>query len=128
MEKVIKDGRVGVLISPGYGAGFSTWGYPTEAIFDPTLIEMVEKKYNMEYQPNEKGGITQIREVWDSPEYKQLTDDMVKYCDTKWEDGYSGGVSDLVVVWVDEGTEFIVEEYDGSESLLFRNGVDWITA
>ena len=26
MEKYIKDGKVGVLVSPGYGAGWSTWG------------------------------------------------------------------------------------------------------
>lgn len=125
MEKVIKNGKVGVLVSPGYGAGFSTWGYPEEAIFDPTLIEMVEKKYNMEYQPNEKGGITQIRKVWDSPEYKQLTDDMIKYCETKWE-AYSGGVQDLEVVWVSEGSEFIIEEYDGSESLMLKENYNWL--
>ena len=28
---------------------------------------------------------------------------------------YTGGVEDLVVVWVDEGEEFIINEYDGSE-------------
>ena len=44
MEKVIKDGKVGVLVSPGFGAGFYTWGYPEEAIFDPTLIELVENE------------------------------------------------------------------------------------
>ena len=44
MEKVIREGKVGVLVSPGWGGGFSTWGYPTEAIFDPTLIELVENE------------------------------------------------------------------------------------
>ena len=101
MEKVIKDGKVGVLVSPGYGSGFSTWGYPTEAIFDPTLIELVE---------NEK---------WQ---------EAIDYCESKWEDGYSGGVQDLRVAWIDEGTKFIIEEYDGAESFLFKEDIDWITA
>ena len=101
MEKVIKDGKVGVLVSPGFGAGFSTWGYPTEAIFDPTLIELVE---------NEK-----VQEA-------------VDYCEAKWEDDYSGGVQDLRVFWVPEGTKFQITEYDGSESLDIRDSVDWNVA
>ena len=101
MEKVIKEGKVGVLISPSFGAGFYTWGYPTKAIFDPTLIELVE---------NEK---------WQ---------EAIDYCESKWEDVYSGGVQDLRVAWIEEGTRFIVEEYDGAESLRFEEDIDWITA
>ena len=101
MEKVIKDGKVGVLVSPGFGAGFYTWGYPEEAIFDPTLIELVE---------NEK---------WQ---------EAIDYCESNWEDGYSGGVQDLIVAWIDEGTKFIIEEYDGHESIKFFDEVNWITA
>jgi len=127
MEKVIKDGKVGVLISPGWGGGFSTWGYPTEAIFDPTLIEMVEERYNMEFVPNEKGGLTQLK-VWKEPKYIELTQRMVDYCEEKWPEEYSGGVSDLVVVWVSEGTKFRIAEYDGSESIEFLEEINWITA
>ena len=101
MEKVIKDGKVGVLVSPGFGAGFYTWGYPTEAIFDPTLIELVENK------------------KWD---------EAIDYCESKWPNGYSGGIFDLEVKWIDEGTEFTIEEYDGSESIMFKEEVNWITA
>jgi len=101
MEKVIKDGKVGVLVSPGFGAGFSSWGYPDEAIFDPNLIDLVENG--------------KIQEA-------------VDYCETKWEDGYSGGVQDLVVVWVTEGTKFQIVEYDGSESIEFLEDINWITA
>jgi len=101
MEKVIREGKVGVLISTGFGAGFSTWGYPEEAIFNPTLIELVE---------NEK---------WQ---------EAIDYCESTWEDGYSGGVQDLVVVWVPEGTKFQITEYDGSESIEFLDDINWITA
>jgi len=101
MNKVIRDGKVGVLISPGYGSGFSTWGYPTEAIFNPTLIELVE---------NEK--------------FQEAID----YCEKTWPEEYSGGVSDLVVAWVPEGTKFRIDEYDGSEFIEFLEDVNWITA
>ena len=101
MEKVIKDGKVGVLVSPGFGAGFLTWGAPIEAIFNPTLIELVENK---------------------------KFDEAVDFVENTWEDVYTGGVQDLVVVWIDEGREFIIEEYDGAESLMFSDKVDWIKA
>lgn len=101
MEKVIKDGKVGVLVSPGFGAGFSTWGYPMEAIFDPTLIELVEN---------------------------QKIQEAVDYCESTWKGEYSGGVQDLVVFWVPEGTKFQIVEYDGSESIEFLEDVNWITA
>ena len=127
MEKVIRDGGVGVLVSPGFGSGFSTWGYPVEAIFDPTLIEMVEERYNMEFVPNEKGGMTQLR-IGDDPKYIELTQRMVDYCEKTWPEEYSGGVSDLVVVWVPKGIKFQITEYDGSESIEFLEDINWITA
>jgi hypothetical protein len=30
---------------------------------------------------------------------------------------YSGGVQDLKVAWIPEGTKFQITEYDGSESI-----------
>jgi len=101
MEKVIKDGKVGVLISPGFGAGFYTWGAPEEAIFNPTLIELVEQ---------------------------QKVQEAIDFVESTWEDVYSGGVQDLRVAWIDEGTRFIIEEYDGAESFLFKEDIDWVTA
>jgi len=101
MEKVIKDGKVGVLVSPGFGAGFSTWGAPIEAIFNPTLIELVQQE--------------KVQEA-------------IGFVEKTWEDVYTGGVQDLVVVWVPEGKEFIIEEYDGSESLMLKEDYNWIKA
>ena len=101
MNKVIKDGKVGVLVSPGFGAGFLTWGAPIEAIFNPTLIELVQQE--------------KVQEAID-------------FVEKTWEDVYTGGVQDLVVVWVPEGAEFIIEEYDGSESLMLKTDYDWIKA
>ena len=101
MEKVIKDGKVGVLVSPGFGAGFLTWGAPIEAIFNPTLIELIE---------NEK---------WQ---------EAIDFVESTWEDVYTGGVQDLKVEWIPEGTKFKIAEYDGSETIWFLEEINWITA
>jgi hypothetical protein len=101
MEKVIRNGLVGVLVSPGFGAGFYTWGAPLEAIFNPTLIDLIE---------NEK-----IQEAID-------------FVEKTWEDLYTGGVRNMRVVWIEEGTEFTIEEYDGSEKIVFKETIEWITA
>lgn len=101
MNKVIKDGKVAVLISYGFGSGFHSYGAPDEAIFDPKLVELVES------------------ENFDGAE---------EYVMNTYPDVYTGGVGDLVVVWVDEGEEFIIEEYDGNESIQFKNETQWITA
>ena len=101
MKKIIRDGKVGVLVSPGFGAGFSTWGAPIEAIFNPTLIELVEQ---------------------------QKVQESIDFVEKTWEGVYSGGVQDLRVAWIEEGTRFIIEEYDGAESLLFEEHIDWVQA
>lgn len=101
MEKVIRDGNVGVLVTPGFGAGFFTWGAPIEAIFNPTLIGLIEN---------------------------QKLQEAIEFVAETWEDVYTGGVQDLVVVWIPEGSKFHIMEYDGSESLVLIDDIDWITA
>lgn len=71
MNKVIKDGKVAVLISYGYGAGFHSWGAPLEAIFDPKLVELVES---------------------------EDFDGANEYVRNTYPGVYTGGVGDLVVV------------------------------
>ena len=101
MNKVIRDGKVAVLISYGFGSGFYTWGAPIEAIFDPKLVELIES------------------EDFDGAE---------EYVMNTYPGVYTSGVGDLEVVWVDEGEEFIINEYDGSESIQLKSKTQWITA
>ena len=55
-------------------------------------------------------------------------DEVVSFVEETWGDVYTGGVTDLRVAWIEEGTEFTIEEYDGSESIVFKETIDWITA
>lgn len=94
MNKVIRNGKVAVLVSPGYGAGWYSWNQDyKELLFHPKLVELVE-------QGNQK----EIDEEW------------VKN-NLGLEDVYCGGAKNLQIVWLKEGTAFIIEEYDGSESV-----------
>jgi len=101
MEKVIKDGKVAVLVSHGWGAGFHTWGAPVEAIFDPTLVDLIEKQ--------------QIEEA-------------TTYAQKAYPDAFLGGITDLCIEWIPEGAKFIINEYDGSESIQLLDETDWLTA
>ena len=101
MNKVIRDGKVAVLISYGWGSGFYTWGAPLEAIFDPKLVELVKL---------------------------EDFDGAVKYVETTYPGVTTLGIIDLQIAWINEGEEFIINEYDGSESIQFKNKTQWITA
>ena len=99
MNKLVRDGRVAVLVSPGYGAGWSTWNAEHEEIlFDPAIVEFVEHNR------------------WEELEV---------YVKLKYPDIYDGGMRDLEIQWLPEGTEFIINEYDGNESLEVKSDVVW---
>jgi hypothetical protein len=100
MKKVVRDGKVAVLISDGWGAGFHTWGAPVEAIFDPTLVDLIER---------------------------QQYEDAIKYVESTYPYDVTA-VEDLVVQWIPEGAKFIIMEYDGNESIAMLDEVKWITA
>ena len=105
MDRVIVDGHVAVLYSPGYGAGWSTWNqeYSTEElIFDPGLVDLVLAGKEQE--------------------------EIVVYVTLKWPDACLLGLSDLDVKWVPVGTKFQIGEYDGHESVDVFDEEDWFIA
>ena len=93
MEKVIRDGKVAVLVSHGFGAGWYSWNSEhQELLFHPKLVEMVEQKRN-----------------------KEIDDEWVK--ENLGIDIYAGGADGISIHWLPIGTAFEIDEYDGSESL-----------
>jgi hypothetical protein len=102
MEKVIKDGYVAVVYSPGFGAGWYTWNqeYPA-LIFDPTIVKYVEE-----------GDLDNLR----------------AYVGIKFPEVYVSNFNDLTVKWLPEGTEFRINEYDGNESVVLKQDEQWFIA
>ena len=103
VQKLIRDGKVAVLISGGFGAGWFTWNseYP-EMLFDPEIAKMLEDK-----EP--KSAIEKVAAK-------------------KYPKAFLGGLRDLDIQWIPVGTLFKVDEYDGSESIESRDSTDWMVA
>jgi hypothetical protein len=104
MEKVVRDGKVAIIYSPSYGAGWYTWNktYP-DMLFDPTVVHYIlEEKF----------------------------DEIKVYATLKWPDAYIGisTVGDLRVKWVDQGVLFKINEYDGNESIELKDSDQWMVA
>ena len=105
MDRVIREGQVAVLVSPGFGAGWYTWHDLEDLLYDPAVINMVETE--------------------------QHADDIVQYCnDTYGTEHYYGGADSLTVAWVPAGTRFYINEYDGAETVVTEESMAqiWITA
>ena len=104
MNKVIRDGQVAVIYSPGYGAGWSTWAQEDDLsqLFDPQLVHLIEQA---------------------------VQDEILAYCSLRWPDQYQGGARDLAVAWVPLGDHFRIHEYDGSERVEIQSQIrNWIQA
>jgi hypothetical protein len=90
-EKYIRDGKVAVLYSPGYGAGWYTWNDDQEGmIFDRELVAAVLAE-----------------------DYAALKEIAAR----KYPEAYLGGGDKLEIEWLEPGTVFVIDEYDGSESI-----------
>jgi len=106
VEKVIRDGRVAVLISPGFGAGWSTWCDDSQreaALFDRRFVEAAE------------AGIQDVEPI----AKEVFGEDAYFYC---------GGWRDIKIEWLPIGASFRVNEYDGSESLIDLGSCDHFVA
>jgi hypothetical protein len=103
MDKVIRDGKVAVLYSPGYGAGWYSWHGEEKLLYDPVIVGMIEsKKHHTEIEA---------------------------YCESIYGDQhYFSGAEDLRIEWIDIGREFRIDEYDGSEYIEYKDDLEWHVA
>jgi hypothetical protein len=108
VNKVIRDGKVAVVVSPGFGAGWSTWAFRGEEdyrdfmLFDPTLVDMVERGESAET--------------------------IETYVTSMHPGTYCGASDDLTIQWLPVGTAFRIHEYDGAESVEIRDDMNWTIA
>jgi len=106
MEKLVVDGKVAVLVSFGYGAGWSTWGGEDseKKLFDPVLAQMILDNNH------------------------EITANIVRYVEETYPDSYNGGLPDVEVVFLNQGTRFFIDEYDGAESIETEDDIKWEVA
>jgi hypothetical protein len=103
MNKLVRDGKVAVLVSAGFGAGWYTWHHVPELLFDPDVVKMIELDW-----PHET---------------------IKTHCEKFYgKDYFYGGVVGLGIEWIPEGTKFRIDEYDGSETIVTEHQDEWFIA
>ena len=102
MNKLVKNGKVAILFSPGFGSGWYTWNKELpELMFEPAIAQFVlDEKF----------------------------DELQTYVALKYPEIYKGGMMDLEVAWIPESTLFRINEYDGAESIEVKEDIDWFVA
>jgi len=104
--RVVRFGRVAVIHSPQHGAGWYSWHRIEELLFDPELVDMIERGAEAE--------------------------EVEAYCEAHYQNehksAYWGGVDDLVITWIPEGSLFRIDEYDGAETIVLQDDDSWIVA
>lgn len=90
-----------VLVSPGFGAGWSTWN-EVEIAYDKRVIEYwLNHKYE-----NEQA----VHDFMESIGYPNI---------------YCGGWKRMKLEWVPKGIKWRIDEYDGSECIIYYEDVRW---
>jgi len=102
-EKLVRDGKVAVLIHQDYGAGWSTWSYEKaeELLFDKDIARAVlDKDF----------------ELAESIATQKYHDECLLRLDK------------IKVVWIPVGEEFRLTEYDGYEHIHLKKHEHYYTA
>ena len=109
MKRVVKDGKVAVCYSPGYGAGWSSWAedeLQETLMFHPAIVNMIlEGKQNL------------IDEQW-----------LIENLGKEYEYIYTGDVQTLTIEWVPQGSLVRINEYDGYESVEIYDNDNYFIA
>jgi len=104
MDKVIRDGKVAVLYSGDYGAAWYNSHQCKELVFYPKIVELVEQNRRNEITEELVADILGIDED-DCPSIS--------------------GRQDLTIEWVEVGTKFRIQQYDGTEWVVRYEEDDW---
>lgn len=105
MSKLVTDGHVAVLYSPGFGSCWYDPSFPS-CLTDPAVVDWV-----LAGKPK-----SQLREI-------------ITYLALAYGEEFGiGGLDQLAVSWIPEGTRFVVHDYDGSEYILREDKMPWSVA
>lgn len=110
MRKVVRNGKVAVIYSPGSDSGFYTWNKETEGIEEliylPELVDLIEQ-----------GELSQLTIKHVIDKYSSIDSNTLEWIN-----------SNLTLIWLPEGTIFNIEDYDGAEYIVIKDYVKWLQA
>ena len=111
-----EHGEIAVLVSGGYGAGWSTWNCDHEIAWDKRMVELylsltIQERRDLSKLDNDKP-----KSVWARQQAAEWG-----YTSIYW-----GGFDDCSIEWVPAGKPFRINEYDGAEDLEYLDMEDWV--
>lgn len=110
--KTVRNGKVAVLFSPGYGAGWYTWN-------DYNVNGNESKREFLLYGDEYLISLIEAGHIDHAERYAKSV---------LGDDFYYGGFEDIAIEWLNVGTRFFIEEYDGSETIRTEEDMNWETA
>lgn len=98
MSFVIPANMVPVIISHNYGAGWATWNTDVD-VNDLEIAQMI-----LDGVPNSE---------------------IIEFAKVKYPDAFHEGLEFCHVELVEKGTKYIIREYDGFETLVTEDQIQW---
>lgn len=111
---------IGVLVSCGYGAGWSTWN-DARLAYDKRIVE-----FWLEHSADREWMKDLFEHFFDhSYESKARKEARIFFANLGYGMPYLGGFGDIKLKWVPKGVYWRVVEYDGSESIEYLDTSKW---
>ena len=122
VELYEKNGKIGVLVSPGFGAGWSSWERD-ELAYDKRVVE-----FWLAHKDDEQFMRTVECYGWRySPESTAHKEAMEFFSSLGYGTPYMGGFEDIELEFVEKGVPWRITEYDGAESIETLDAAGFIT-
>lgn len=103
-----------ILISRGYGAGWSTWSTYPEIAYDRRVIE-----WYLEHNSFDFFAEVNRRNSTAEKEAEEFFNNL------GYHDVYFGGLQKNMIEWIPSKTSWYLEEHDGAERLVLADSAVW---
>lgn len=111
-----KNDKVAVLVSPGYGSGWSS-DQDEKLAYDKRVVEFwLEHKDDHEFMKD--------MDSWGKNAIKENAEELFK--SWGYDYVYFGGFNQIKLEWVDKNKPFVIREYDGTEWIQYVDNMNLV--
>lgn len=109
-----------VLVSHGFGAGWSTWN-ESELAYDKRVVEW----YLNHNTPSYCKKLIQTGLFGDTPESEEHKEAKNFFVTLGYKCPYFGGYENIHIEWIPTGAKWRIEECGGSEHIVYKADQKW---
>jgi len=119
-KRYIRDGKIAVVYSPGYGGGLGSWNerHMPDIVTDPEIVEFI-----LLHKPKDELISSMAADGKENADMDRLR----AFIASKYNDAYLGA-DILSIGWVSLGERWRIDEYDGAESIEILDIDDYYLA